>query len=108
MLKKIKELIFGRNLVVYRLRKVLRKLYEGYPTHQYTGYLQQEIGFKEGIDNLEEDGIIKQDSIDQNLNPSYRLTANGLRLVELWNTERLTLFILLLALIEIFLWLNFI
>jgi|TARA_Y100000034_G_C6855381_1_gene388659 hypothetical protein len=42
MLKKIwkflKRIVWGKDLVVYELRKFLRTLYEGYPTHAFFDY----------------------------------------------------------------------
>lgn len=108
MLDKIKQIFFGKKLVVYKLRKALRKLYEGYPTHLFSGYLERDIRLEAGIRNLEEDGIIKRDGLDPDGNPAHRLTGEGLRLVELWNIERLTLIIIILALIEILLIINLI
>jgi len=113
--KFLKRIVLGRDLVVYRLRKYLRKLYEGYPTHYFYGY---EIvqGIEEGIENLIEDGIIKgqefQDGHKQGKTPKYgllmfipimkrkyRLTAEGLKLVDNWNIERLTYWIIGLSII---------
>lgn len=103
MLRKIWEFVWGKNLVVYRLRKALRKLYEGYPTHKYSGYLQRSIQFQQGIKVLEDDKIIKKMGRDPDGNPTHRLLPEGLRLVELWNTERLTLILLDLILFQILL-----
>ncbi|MBU0977054.1 MAG: hypothetical protein KKD18_01425 [Nanoarchaeota archaeon] len=97
--KWIKEIILGKKLVVYEQRKALRKLYEGYPTHIFSGYLQKRIKFKEGIRVLEEDGIIKEDGLDPDGEPAHRLTAEGLRLVESWNMERLAYLGIILSLL---------
>lgn len=109
MLKKIwkflKKIVWGKDLVVYRLRKYLRKLYDGYPTHAFYGYeITNEI--VEGIQNLKDDKVIKFIGTDENGKDNYRLTAEGLRLVEIWNTEKLTLWVLLILLIEIFIIIN--
>jgi len=95
MLKKIWELIWGKNLVVYKLRKYLRKLYEGYPSYWYFGYEDTNRELRAGIPILIEDEIIKK---HQTLN-RYRLTAEGLRLVENWNTERIALIGIIISLL---------
>lgn len=102
MLKKISELIFGKNLVIYKLKKYLRQLYEGYPSYWYFGYenIDGELVF--GIPTLLGDGIIKHHST---LN-EYRLTVEGLRLVESWNAERLNLILLMFILFQILLTIN--
>ncbi|MFH1376209.1 MAG: hypothetical protein ABIH25_01100 [Candidatus Woesearchaeota archaeon] len=123
MFKKIWEFIWGKKLVVHKLKKYLRKLYEGYPSHYFYGYEKIE-GIEEGIKHLIEDGIIKgveshtiykRSSIKTKyggivlepvIEQKYRLTAEGLRLVELWNTERLTLLILLLSLTQLLILIN--
>ncbi|MEK6916006.1 MAG: hypothetical protein AABW89_05705 [Nanoarchaeota archaeon] len=86
----------NNNLVIYRLRKYLRKLYEGYPTHSFYGFEIKE-GLERGLLTLEEDGIIKEGDDKY----SWRLTAEGLRLVESWDIEKLTYLIALLTLINI-------
>lgn len=109
MLKKMKELFNRRNLVVYKLRKYLRKLYEGYPTHFFYGYEDIIEGIDKGIQHLIEDGIIKPSpqkiqtgfkegetpvykmrTLEPVFQSQYRLTSEGLKLVEDWNTKRLT------------------
>ena len=101
-------------LIVYRLRKYLRKLYEGYPSHFFYDYEKVE-GIEEGIKNLLEDGIIKGEEFQSGykdemtsdgatmliplMKRRYRLTADGLKLVDSWNMERLTLWGILLSLI---------
>src|SRR3989344_1878904 len=83
--------------VVYKLRRALRKMYEGYPTHSFFGYLERDIKFKTGIVNLEQDGLIKRTAKNDEGNESYRLTAEGLRLVESWNVNTLTNIIIILT-----------
>ena len=83
-------------LAVYKLRKYLRKLYEGYPTHSFYGY-EVQGGLEKSLLILEEDGIIKQGDNQY----SWRLTAEGLRLVESWDIESLTYLMALLTLINI-------
>ena len=94
-----------KKLVVYKLRKVLRKLYEGYPTHSYFGYIEKDLEFKEAIRVLEEDGIIKNTGKFQGKD-FYRLTSEGLKLVEQWNMERLTNVTIILSLIILLLTIN--
>ena len=115
MLKKIKELFNRRNLVVYKLRKYLRKLYEGYPTHFFYNY-EKINGIENGIKNLIDDGIIigedfqngyktgktpvyRLTTFEQIIQKRYRLTADGLKLVEDWNSQRLTFIGLIVSLI---------
>jgi len=86
---RIKHWIRGEKLVVYELRKALRKLYEGYPTHVFTGYLHKSIKLQEGINILERDGIIKKVGSEPDNLAKHRLTVEGLKLVESWNMERL-------------------
>jgi hypothetical protein len=81
-------------------------LYEGYPSHFFYGY-EKIDGVEEGIKHLLEDGIIKEQEFQAGyeegetpvyklrmLSPimrkRYRLTAEGLRLVESWGIEKLT------------------
>ncbi len=107
MLKEIKRLIFGKDLVIYKIRKYLRKLYEGYPSHAFHGYENsQEI--RDSLVVLQEDKIIAYAGVDRETQklPHFRLTADGLRLIELWNNERLTFFIIILTLLEILLIVN--
>ncbi|MEK6910751.1 MAG: hypothetical protein AABW82_03180 [Nanoarchaeota archaeon] len=104
-----------KNLIVYKLRKYLRKLYEGYPTHFFYGYEKVE-GIEQGINNLLEDGLIKgeefQSGYKQSKTPvygatmfipiierKYRITAEGLKLVESWNMEKLTYWGIMITLI---------
>jgi len=108
MLKKIwkflKRIVLGRDLVIYRLRKYLRKLYEGYPTHSFYNYdLTYEI--KTGITRLENDKIIKSTGKHFGVK-MHRLLPKGIRLVELWNMERLTIILLILVLLQILLSIN--
>ena len=94
------------NFIVFRLRKYLRRLYVGYPSHFFYGYEKIE-GTEEGVKNLLEDNIIKAEEFQagykQGKTPvyglttftpimerKYRLTAEGLKLDEAWNIERLT------------------
>lgn len=77
-----------RNLVVYKLRKYLKKLYEGYPTHAFHGY-EHTTQISTGINNLTEDGIIKLIGNNKAGQPCYRLTGDGLKLVETWENEKL-------------------
>lgn len=106
----LKKIFRRRNLIVYKLRKYLRKLYEGYPTHFFYGYEEIIEGIDKGIQHLIDDGIIKpspekihrgfkESSIKSQygsiilepvMQSQYRLTAEGLKLVEDWNTKRLT------------------
>ena len=105
------------NLIVYKLRRYLRKLYEGYPSHFFYGYEKVE-GVEEGINNLLEDELIKAEEFQSGykhgktpvyglntLTPvmerKYRLTAEGLKLVDAWNMERLTHLGILISLIVI-------
>ena len=90
---------------VYNLRRYLKKLYEGYPTHYFYGYEKVE-NIEEGIQNLLDDGIIKGKEFNSGykqgkslqgaitlthiIKRQYRLTAEGLRLVESWGIEKLT------------------
>ncbi len=107
--------MFRRNLIVYRLRKYLRRLYEGYPSHFFYGY-EKIDGVEEGIKHLLEDGIIKEQEFQSGyeegrtpvyklrmLSPimrkRYRLTAEGLKLVDAWNIERLTSWIIGLTIV---------
>ena len=57
MIKELLEIMLGKKLVVYRLRKYLRKLYEGYPSHYFYGYEKTE-GVEKVIYNLIDDGVI--------------------------------------------------
>jgi len=112
MLKKIweflKRIIWGKDLVVYKIRKYLRKLYEGYPSHAFYGGYDNDV--RDGLVVLQEDGVVAYAGTDRQTQSQqhFRLTAEGLRLVEIWNTERLTFFIILLTLLEILLIINFI
>lgn len=106
------------NLIVYKLRKYLRKLYEGYPSHFFYRY-EKIDGIEQGINNLLEDGLIKGEEFQsgykqgKNLDGStvltpimerkYRLTAEGLKLVESWNMEKINYWGIILTLIVIFL-----
>ena len=88
-----------RRLAVYRLRKFLRKLYEGYPTRFFFGY-EDKHELQQGINVLLEDKIVQSASIkDKNGNERYglRIKPEGLRLVEGWHIERLTHWIIGLA-----------
>lgn len=95
-----------KKLIVYRLRKYLRRLYEGYPSHFFYKY-EKIDGVEEGIKHLLEDGIIKENEFTKGykegetpvyklrtftpiIDKQYRLTAEGLKLVESWNVEKLT------------------
>jgi hypothetical protein len=92
------EVRYKRNLIVYKIRVYLRKLYEGYPSHFFSGY-EYESQVDKGIKNLVEDKIIKPIYKNRTLS-GYRLTAEGLKLVESWGIERLvkiTLFVSALA-----------
>lgn len=112
----------AEKLIVYRLRKYLRRLYEGYPSHFFYNY-EKVDGVEEGIKHLLEDGIIKEEEFIKGhkegetpvsklrtltpiIDRHYRLTAEGLRLVELWNTEKLTWWLLLIAITQILLLIN--
>ena len=104
-----------KKFIVYRLRKYLRRLYKGYPSHFFYGY-EKVDGVEEGIKNLLEDGIIKNNEFQKGYKQSkspvygsimlipimkreYRLTAEGLKLVESWNIERLTYLIIVLSIL---------
>ena len=104
-----------KKFIVYRLRKYLRRLYKGYPSHFFYGY-EKVDGVEEGIKNLLEDGIIKNNEFQKGYKQSkspvygsimlipimkreYRLTAEGLKLVESWNIERLTDLIIVLSIL---------
>lgn len=95
-----------KNLIVYKLRKYLRRLYEGYPSHFFYGY-EKIDGIEKGMKHLLEDGIIKEQEFQSGyeegetpvyklrmlspiMSKRYRLTAEGLKLVESWNVEKLT------------------
>jgi len=91
-----------KNLVVYKLRKYLEKLYEGYPTHAFYEYeYEKGTGIEEGVKILEKDKIIKRESNTKKnaeKRDGYRLTAEGLKLVELWHHERLIIWGILISL----------
>ncbi len=100
---KINEIIFGRDLVVLRLRKYLRKLYEGYPQFFCYGY-DRLHRIDEGVDVLIKDKIIEEVVVPEDrINKYYRITADGIKLVESWNVEKLTYLIIVLTLIQILL-----
>ena len=105
--KKIKKLISREDFVVYKLRGYLNKLYEGYPTHFFFNY-EKDTALADGMYALIEDGIIKKEQNEDEGRYGYRLTANGLRLVEVWKNERLvrvgiilTLMVLVVSIIHL-------
>ena len=98
-----------KNLIVYKLRKYLEKLYEGYPTHAFHGY-EKETEVEKGVKTLEEDKIIKLVYRKNDGVEGYRLTAEGLKLVEQWHNEKLvkigivlSVIILILMIVQIYL-----
>ncbi len=98
MFKGIWEFLWGRDLVVYKLRKFLRKLYEGYPDHFFFGY-QNIHNLQAGMNTLENDSIVEHVATNPQGVRGYRIKVEGLKLVETWNTERLTLWGIILSLI---------
>ena len=108
----------AEKLVVYKLRKYLRKLYEGYPSHFFYGYEKEKEmeGIEDGIKHLIEDGIIKEQGFTSGyeegetpvhkmrmlspiISKRYRLTSEGLKLVDGWYIERLALIGVVISLI---------
>lgn len=81
-------------------------MYEGYPTHSYFGYLERDIKFQLGIDNLEEDGIIRKGGKSPDGRQMYRLTGEGLKLVEQWHAEKINKATMILSFIILYLTVN--
>lgn len=97
MLKKLKEILLGKDLVVYELRKFLRKLYEGYPTHAFFDY-EKGGSLEAGMNLLLKDNIIESVWKEKENKYGFILRVEGLKLVETWNIEKLTLWGTILSL----------
>ncbi|MEK6760736.1 MAG: hypothetical protein AABX93_02320 [Nanoarchaeota archaeon] len=102
--REIKKFFLGEDLVVWRLRKFLKQLYRGYPLFVCYGY-DRLHRIDEGVETLIEDNLIKFISEDQN-GKNYRITGEGLKLVDSWTIEDLTYSIILLTLFQILLIIN--
>lgn len=86
-------------LIIHELRKFLRKLYEGYPTHFFFGY-ENNTELMGGMNILLEDKIIKIYSVKDKVGNDrygYRLLPEGIKLVENWNVNKLTFWVIILT-----------